>query len=99
MANTLGRILPTREEFRASRGPIARGSVLGFFIGILVGGGGVVSSLASYGMEKRLSKTPERFGKGAIEGVAGPETVDNASSNSALSLSSPLVCRRTSYWR
>lgn len=76
-------IWPTRDDFRDSAAPIARGSVLGFFIGVLPGGGGVVSSMASYVMEKRVSKTPERFGKGAIEGVAGPEAANNASSTAA----------------
>jgi putative tricarboxylic transport membrane protein len=83
ISRTLGRVLPTRGELKQSRGAIARGSVLGFLIGILPGGGGVVSSLASYGLEKRVSKTPGEFGRGAIAGVAGPETANNASSNSA----------------
>jgi putative tricarboxylic transport membrane protein len=76
-------IWPTRKDFRDSSGAIARGSVVGFFIGVLPGGGGVISSLASYAMEKRRAKDPTRFGKGAIEGVAGPETANNASSTSA----------------
>jgi putative tricarboxylic transport membrane protein len=76
-------IWPSRKDFRDSSGAIARGSVLGFFIGVLPGGGGVISSLASYGLEKRRAKDPSRFGKGAIEGVAGPETANNASSTSA----------------
>jgi putative tricarboxylic transport membrane protein len=76
-------VFPARDDLRAARGAIARGSVLGFLIGALPGGGGVVSSLGSYAMEKRLAKQPERFGKGAIEGVAGPETANNASSSSA----------------
>ncbi|MDT0277408.1 tripartite tricarboxylate transporter permease [Blastococcus goldschmidtiae] len=76
-------IWPTRRDFKDSSGAIARGSVLGFFLGVLPGGGGVISSLASYGMEKRRAKDPSRFGKGAIEGVAGPETANNASSTSA----------------
>ncbi|USQ81387.1 tripartite tricarboxylate transporter permease [Ornithinimicrobium faecis] len=77
-------IWPTRQDFRDSAAPIARGSVLGFFIGVLPGGGGVVSSLASYGAEKKFSKNSRHeFGKGAIEGVAGPETANNASSTSA----------------
>jgi putative tricarboxylic transport membrane protein len=76
-------IWPTRKDLRDSSGAIGRGSVLGFFIGVLPGGGGVVSSLASYGMEKRRAKDSSRFGKGAIEGVAGPETANNASSTSA----------------
>lgn len=76
-------ILPSRKDLKESSGAIARGSVLGFLIGILPGGGGVLSSLASYAMEKRRAKDPSRFGKGAIEGVAGPETANNASSTSA----------------
>ena len=76
-------VWPSRKDFRDSSGAIARGSVMGFFIGVLPGGGGVISSLASYATEKRLAKDPTRFGKGAIEGVAGPETANNASSTSA----------------
>lgn len=76
-------IWPSRKDLKDSAGAIARGSVLGFFIGILPGGGGVLSSLASYAMEKRRAKDPSRFGHGAIEGVAGPETANNASSTSA----------------
>ncbi|MCO4238889.1 tripartite tricarboxylate transporter permease [Pseudarthrobacter sp. MDT3-26] len=76
-------IWPSRKDLKDSSGAIARGSVLGFFIGILPGGGGVLSSLASYAMEKRRAKDPSRFGHGAIEGVAGPETANNASSTSA----------------
>jgi putative tricarboxylic transport membrane protein len=76
-------VWPSRPDLRESRGPILRGSVLGFFIGILPGGGGVISSMASYAMEKRRAKDPSRFGRGAIEGVAGPETANNASSTSA----------------
>ena len=62
---------------------MARGTVLGFFLGILPGGGAVISSFASYALEKRLSKTPERFGHGAIEGVAGPEAANNAAAGGA----------------
>ncbi|MDJ0350770.1 tripartite tricarboxylate transporter permease [Cryobacterium sp. PH29-G1] len=76
-------IWPSRKDMKESSGAIARGSVLGFFIGVLPGGGGVISSLASYAMEKKRAKDPSRFGKGAIEGVAGPETANNASSTSA----------------
>jgi putative tricarboxylic transport membrane protein len=76
-------IWPTRKDFRDSAGAIGRGSVLGFVIGVLPGGGGVISSLASYALEKRRAKDPSRFGKGAIQGVAGPETANNASSTSA----------------
>jgi hypothetical protein len=62
---------------------MTRGTILGFFLGILPGGGAVISSFASYALEKRLSKTPERFGKGAIEGVAGPEAANNAAAGGA----------------
>ncbi|MEG9225397.1 tripartite tricarboxylate transporter permease [Aeromicrobium sp. Sec7.5] len=85
-AGTIGkidRILPTKDDWNQSRGAIARGTLLGFPIGMLPGGGGVMSSLASYAAEKKLAKDPSRFGKGAIEGVAGPETANNASSISA----------------
>lgn len=76
-------ILPTMADWVQTRATMARGAVLGFFIGILPGGGGVVSSLASYGIEKRLAREPGRFGKGAMEGVAGPETANNAGATSA----------------
>ena len=71
-------LLPNREDWRMSAKPIARGSILGFLIGILPGGGAVISSFASYGVEKRISKHPEKFGTGMIEGVAGPESANNA---------------------
>lgn len=72
------RLLPNREEFRRSAGPIFRGTMLGSLLGVLPGGGAFLSSFASYAVEKRLSKHPEEFGKGAIEGVAGPESANNA---------------------
>src|SRR5690606_12882223 len=68
----VGRLLPSGEEFRASAAPIVRGTALGSFLGLLPGGGSVLSSFTSYALEKKISRTPERFGKGAIEGVAGP---------------------------
>jgi putative tricarboxylic transport membrane protein len=61
--------------------PIARGTILGFFLGILPGGGAVISSFVSYALEKRFSRHPEQFGKGAIEGVAGPEAANNSASS------------------
>src|SRR5215510_6141849 len=76
-------LLPNKEDWKASAGPIGRGTILGFFLGILPGGGAVISSFASYAIEKKLSKTPERFGKGAIEGVAGPESANNAAAGGA----------------
>ncbi|MBN9580201.1 MAG: tripartite tricarboxylate transporter permease, partial [Afipia sp.] len=79
----ISQLLPNREEWKASAGPVGRCTVLGFFLGILPGGGAVVASFASYALEKRLSKTPERFGHGAIEGVAGPEAANNAAAGGA----------------
>lgn len=76
-------LLPSRSDWRESAAPIARGSALGFFLGLLPGGGALIASFASYVMEKRLSRTPERFGHGAIAGVAGPETANNAAAQSA----------------
>jgi putative tricarboxylic transport membrane protein len=79
----IGSLLPSREDWKRSAGPIGRGTVMGFFLGILPGGGAVISSFASYALERKLSKTPERFGKGAIEGVAGPEAANNAAAGGA----------------
>lgn len=76
-------LLPTVKDWKDSTGPIARGSLLGFFLGILPGGGAVISSFISYAVEKRVSKHPERFGTGAIEGVAGPESANNAATGGA----------------
>ncbi len=74
----LGKKWPSMADWKASRGAVVRGSVLGFFIGLLPGGSGTLSSMASYAVEKRRAKDPSRFGRGAIEGVAGPETANNA---------------------
>lgn len=76
-------LLPTAKDWKDSTGPIARGSLLGFFLGILPGGGAVISSFISYAIEKRVSKHPERFGTGTIEGVAGPESANNAATGGA----------------
>ena len=76
-------LFPNLNDWRKSAGPIARGSVLGFFLGILPGGGALISSFVAYAMEKKLSRTPERFGQGAIEGVAGPETANNSATGGA----------------
>jgi putative tricarboxylic transport membrane protein len=76
-------LLPNREEWRTSAAPIARGSLLGFLIGVLPGGGAIISSFISYALEKKLSKHPERFGKGAIEGVAAPESANNSAATSS----------------
>jgi putative tricarboxylic transport membrane protein len=77
-------LLPNREEWKKAILPIGRGSLLGFFIGIVPGGTGVISSFVSYAVEKKFSKNPESFGKGAIEGVAGPESANNAATMGAM---------------
>ena len=71
-------LLPNLEDWKKSIGPIIRGSCLGFFLGIMPGGGAVLSSFVDYTMERKISKHPEKFGTGMIEGVAGPETANNA---------------------
>jgi putative tricarboxylic transport membrane protein len=76
--NKVGRLLPTMEDIKMSIAPVLRGTILGSFLGILPGGGAVLASFATYAMEKKLAKDPSRFGKGAIEGVAGPEAANNA---------------------
>ncbi|MFL5041762.1 MAG: tripartite tricarboxylate transporter permease [Xanthobacteraceae bacterium] len=79
----LRELLPNREEWRQSVLPIARGSVLGFIIGIIPGSAHIISSFLSYALEKRVAKHPEEFGKGAVAGVAGPESANNAASTGA----------------
>ncbi|MFZ2447117.1 MAG: tripartite tricarboxylate transporter permease [Syntrophobacteraceae bacterium] len=76
-------ILPSLDDWKKSAWPMVRGSFMGFFLGVLPGGGAILAAFASYAVEKRISKTPERFGKGAIEGVAGPESANNAGSTGA----------------
>jgi putative tricarboxylic transport membrane protein len=75
-------LFPTKGDWQKSTVAIGRGTLIGFFLGILPGGGAVISSFISYAVEKRFSKHPEEFGKGAIEGVAGPESANNAASSS-----------------
>src|SRR5262249_1396185 len=79
----LRELLPTRAEWRDARMPIARGTALGFIIGIIPGSAHVISSFLSYAVERRVSKHPEQFGKGAVAGLAGPETANNAASTGA----------------
>jgi putative tricarboxylic transport membrane protein len=76
-------LFPSKLAWIASRWPIARGTVLGFILGVLPGGGPVLASFFSYGLEKRVSKEPEKFGTGMIEGVAGPESANNAAASSS----------------
>lgn len=71
-------LFPTKQDWKDSSGSIARGTIAGFFLGIIPGGGGMLASLMSYVIEKKVSKHPEKFGQGTIEGVAGPETANNA---------------------
>ena len=80
---TLHQLVPTKADLKLSVGPIMRGSLLGFMIGIIPGSAHIISSFVSYGIERRLSKHPERFGNGAIEGVAGPESANNAAATGA----------------
>jgi putative tricarboxylic transport membrane protein len=76
-------LFPTIADWVQAKGAILRGTILGFFLGVLPGGGAVISSFVSYALEKRLSKHPETFGKGAIEGVAGPESANNSACSGA----------------
>lgn len=76
-------LLPNLQDWKDSVMPIARGSLLGLFLGMLPGAGPLISSFASYAIEKKVSRHPERFGTGAIEGVAGPESANNAATGGA----------------
>ena len=80
----LREMFPTREEWRRSSGPVARGSVIGFLAGLIPGPATVLSTFIAYSVERRISKTPERFGTGAIEGVAGPEAANNGATAGAM---------------
>ena len=83
ISTKLSNLLPTREDWRTSWKPTLRGSALGFLLGILPGGGAIVSSFAAYSIEKKLADDPDRFGQGAIEGVAAPEAANNAATGGA----------------
>jgi len=74
----VGRLWPSREDWKAIRAPILRGTVLGALLGLLPGGGALLASFSAYALEKKISPTPQRFGRGAIEGVAAPEAANNA---------------------
>ncbi|HEX4843302.1 MAG TPA: tripartite tricarboxylate transporter permease [Limnobacter sp.] len=78
MVSKVQGLMPSKEDFKRMAGPIIRGTGLGSLLGILPGGGAMLASFAAYSIEKKISKTPEQFGKGAIEGVAGPESANNA---------------------
>jgi putative tricarboxylic transport membrane protein len=74
----IGRLLPNKEDFLQSYKPVLRGTAIGAILGILPGNGAVLGPFAAYTVEKKLAKDPRRFGRGAIEGVAGPESANNA---------------------
>jgi putative tricarboxylic transport membrane protein len=75
---------PSLKDWMEAKWAIVRGSVIGFLLGVLPGGGAVISTFVSYAVEKKISKHPEKFGEGAIEGVAGPESANNAAAGSSL---------------
>ena len=80
----ISHLYPSLKDWAAAKWAIVRGSVIGFLLGVLPGGGAVVSSFISYAVEKKVSKHPETFGTGAIEGVAGPESANNAATGGSL---------------
>jgi putative tricarboxylic transport membrane protein len=80
----IGRIMPTRRELADSSGAIGRGSIIGFMLGLVPGIAPAVVSFVSYDVEKRISKTPERFGTGVIQGVAAPEGANNACTSAGM---------------
>jgi putative tricarboxylic transport membrane protein len=78
LMQTITNLFPTREDWRRMVAPILRGTAIGSALGILPGGGAILAAFASYTVEKRISRHPEEFGHGAVEGVAGPESANNA---------------------
>jgi len=74
---------PSKDDFRQAMPAVLRGTALGAVLGVLPGGGAILASFAAYALEKRVSSTPERFGKGAIQGVAGPESANNAAAQTS----------------
>ena len=81
---TLREVMPSAEDWVRSRWAIVRGTVLGFMVGLLPGAGPTVASFLAYTVEKKISKRPQEFGKGAVEGVAGPESANNAAATGAM---------------
>ena len=84
ITNKISGFLPTIKDWIACRGAFVRGTLIGFFVGVLPGAGATIASFLAYGIEKRVSKNPERFGAGAIEGVAAPEGANNAATGGAM---------------
>ena len=95
----IGSVFPSLTDLRKSIGPMIRGGLIGFFLGLLPGNSPIVSTFLSYDVEKRLSKHPEEFGKGAIEGVASPETANNATSSAGFIPMFALGFRVPQLWR
>ena len=83
LAEKLSRLWPTKEEARVAWPAVVRGTIIGSLLGILPGGGALLASFAAYGLEKKVAKHPEEFGKGAIQGVAGPESANNAAAQTS----------------
>jgi putative tricarboxylic transport membrane protein len=83
VSKKIGSLFPSRQDWKDSSWPIARGSVIGFLVGLIPGGGAILASLVSYTLEKKLSKRPEKFGHGAIAGVAGPESANNSAATAS----------------
>jgi putative tricarboxylic transport membrane protein len=80
---SLRELLPSRAEWRASVAPVGRGTLLGFLVGIIPGSAHIIASFVSYAIERKVSRHPEEFGQGAIAGVAGPESANNAATSGA----------------
>ncbi len=94
MVHALSQLWLTREELRRISAPVLRGTALGSFFGTLPGGGHVLSSFASYSLEKAIAREQGRFGNGAIEGVAGSESANNAAAQTSfIPLLQPMACR------
>ncbi|GAC1038203.1 tripartite tricarboxylate transporter permease [Pseudomonas sp. No.117] len=83
LAGKITRLWPTREDFRRAWPATLRGTALGTFLGVLPGGGATLSAFSAYSLEKKVSKTPEQFGTGMVEGVAAPESANNAGAQSS----------------
>lgn len=84
VTSTINRLWPSREDFRRAIPAVVRGTALGSVLGLLPGGGSILSCFASYALEKRISRHPEQFGKGAVEGLAGPESANNAGAQTSM---------------
>jgi putative tricarboxylic transport membrane protein len=82
-ATRIAHLLPSRRDWAESFWPAIRGTCIGFFLGVLPGGGPMIASFVSYAIEKKVSKSPEKFGTGMIAGVAGPEAANNAATGGA----------------